>query len=259
MDRVALVTGGTRGIGAAIARRFSAADHDLILTYLTHHRRLVAASNSYAKMNRSVNLCQVDISSSESRRSFQKVVESLAPNGIKNFILCASGGLEQGRDSRYATRLNCDAPPELAMLFLESIRPGGRFIYLTSHEAHFSLSSPIYGPYATIARSKRKGESRLRKLEHLFLRREVKLIVVSSDIVPDTITARLLESRDPGLLAQRIQEAGSLPECKDVAEAVYALCNRSVDQAGVETVYIGEPGARYIPHSIYGEKDIADN
>jgi len=123
------------------------------------------------------------------------------------------------------------------------MRVGGALVYLTSHEAHFRGGASPYPPYRIIADTKRDGEDALRAMSDAFDAHGVRLNVVSADILPDSYTGRLLEMKDPGLLARRAGITGPLPTTPDVADEVIRCCLER--RASGSTTYVWEPGPHY--------------
>jgi hypothetical protein len=90
---------------------------------------------------------------------------------------------------------------------------------VTSHLAHFYGRKPVYAAYQGIA-AKKAGEdalrSRLPELEGL----GVRLAVVSGDMIEGTITPKLLERTQRGLIEARRGQAGTLPTVREFADAI---------------------------------------
>lgn len=79
---------------------------------------------------------------------------------------------------------------------------------------------PVLAAYEIIAASKRAGEdalvARIPELEALGLR----LAIVSGDMIEDTITPKLLERAQPGLIAAQRARSGALPTVAEFAAAI---------------------------------------
>jgi 3-oxoacyl-[acyl-carrier protein] reductase len=156
-------------------------------------------------------------------------------------VLNASGGLERGADPGYAMRLNRDAQLRLTRLALPLMRPGGRIIFVTSHQAHFYPHKPVPADYAPIAQSKRAGEDALHNLQPEFDRLGITLTVVSGDMIDGTMIIRLLQRRDPAAVQERRARA-ALPTIEEFAAAIVSAAITPDHDGG--TVYIG--GADYL-------------
>jgi NAD(P)-dependent dehydrogenase (short-subunit alcohol dehydrogenase family) len=127
-------------------------------------------------------------------------------------ILNASGGLEKDKPKDYATRLNRDAQFRLVENALPFMPSGGRIVFVTSHLAHFSGTKPVAGVYEPVARSKRAGEDALRAMIPELACRGISFAVVSGDLIEGTITSRLLQRANHGLIEDRRREVRWLTE-----------------------------------------------
>ena len=63
----------------------------------------------------------------------------------------------------YALKLNRDAQVNVLTQGAELMGPGGRVVFVTSHQAHFIRTTPTMPEYVPVALSKRAGEDALRE------------------------------------------------------------------------------------------------
>jgi 3-oxoacyl-[acyl-carrier protein] reductase len=135
-------------------------------------------------------------------------------------VLNASGGLEKGKPTSYAMELNLTAQVRTFEAALPLMPPGGCVVFVTSHLAHFYGRKPVYAAYEGIAASKKAGEDALRSRLPELAARGVRLAIVSGDMIEGTITPKLLERTQRGLIEMRREQAGALPTVREFADAI---------------------------------------
>ena len=135
-------------------------------------------------------------------------------------VLNASGGLEKGKPASYAMELNLRAQVRTLESLLPLMPGGGCVVFVTSHLAHFYGRKPVYAAYENIAASKKAGEDALRARMPEFEARGVRLAIVSGDMIDGTITPKLLERTQRGLIESRRGQAGALPTVQEFAAAI---------------------------------------
>ncbi len=135
-------------------------------------------------------------------------------------VLNASGGLEKGKPASYAMELNLRAQVRTLESLLPLMPSGGCVVFVTSHLAHFYGRKPVYAAYENIAASKKAGEDALRARMPEFEARGVRLAIVSGDMIDGTITPKLLERTQRGLIESRRGQAGALPTVQEFAAAI---------------------------------------
>lgn len=235
-QRVVLITGASRGVGAATAQRLAAPDTHVVVNYREKVKRARTVVDGIVAAGGNASAIGADLSDAaavtamlvEIRREFGR---------LDVLVLNASGGLERDADPGYALRLNRDAQVRLATLALPLMPTGGRIVFVTSHQAHFhDRGGPLPQGYEPVATSKRAGEHALRALIPDFTARGIGFVVVSGDMIDGTIVVRLLERRDPEAVADR-RTGGPLPTLDQFAEAVA----ESIDAAAPSghTTYVG--------------------
>ena len=97
---------------------------------------------------------------------------------------------------------------------------GGAIVFVTSHLAHFYGRKPVYSAYEGIAASKKAGEDELRSRIPQFEARGIRLAIVSGDMIEGTITPKLLERTQRGVIESRRAQAGALPTVQEFAAAI---------------------------------------
>src|SRR5262249_28195308 len=117
-------------------------------------------------------------------------------------VLNASGGLERealAADPEYPMRINRDAQAALVAGALPLLRPGSTLASAPSHWAHLYGQVQQLPAYEAVAESKHAGELALRAQQATLAAREIRLLVVTGDLIEGTITPKLLERAAPGL------------------------------------------------------------
>lgn len=209
-------------------------DH-VVVNYREKRKRAEVIAAEIAAAGGSASVAGADIADPDSARA---LIDAVAGEfgRLDVLVLNASGGLERDAAPEYAMRLNRDAQTRLARHALEHLPPGGRLVFVTSHQAHFSATRPVPTGYEPIAASKRAGEDALREMIPEFDSRGIGFTVVSGDMIDGTIIVRLLERRDPEAVTAR-REHGSLPTVEEFATAV-ADATLADTEPG-HTVYVG--------------------
>ena len=235
--KIALVTGASRGVGAATARYLAERGFDVIVNYRNKAKRAEAVVAEVEGAGRRGWIAQADLTdAAQTAAMFDQVARE--PGRLDLLVLNASGGLEKGMAEDYAMQVNLTAQTRALDLALPLLREGGRVVFVTSHLAHFHGQKPVYPAYEPVAASKRAGETALRGRIPELDAKGISLVVVSGDLIEGSITPRLMERQAPGLIDARRDEAGGLPTVEEFAEAI---ADAAVDDslASGDTVYVG--------------------
>ncbi len=207
--RTAVITGGSRGIGAATARVLAERGFDVALTYRNKTARADEVAADVERTGGSSIAVQADITDPNALAAFATALGQWRSR-VDLLVLNASGGLERdlvGADPGYPMRINRDAQVATVDAILPLMPDGSSVVFVTSHWAHLYGEVPQLPDYEPVARSKHAGELALRARIDELRRRGVRLVVVTGDLVEGTITARLLERRTRGLLDARADES----------------------------------------------------
>jgi 3-oxoacyl-[acyl-carrier protein] reductase len=235
--KVALVTGASRGIGAVTARVLAKAGACVILNYRSKGSRAEKVAAEIKSTGGQAFTIPCDITASlEVDAMFDQVGREFG--FLDLLILNASGGLEKDKAEDYSMLLNCTAQLDLVKKSLPLLRPEGRAVFVTSHLAHFYGRKPVYPGYEPVAVGKLAGERALRAMIPDLATRNIALIVVSGDMIEGTITPRLLNRSNRGLIEFRRQQAGRLPTVEEFGRAIAEAAADPCLESGA-TVYVG--------------------
>ena len=232
-----LITGASRGVGAALAVIMAERGADLILNYRSKRPRAETVAREVEKLGRRAVLVQADITAQDDVARMMQEAGS-AFGGLDILVLNASGGLEKNQTADYAMRLNRDAQVDLVERALPLMPRGSRTVFVTSHLAHFYGEKPVLPGYEPVAEGKLAGERALRARIPALSERGIDLVVVSGDLIEGTITPKLLQRTNPGLIEARREAVGSLPTTEAFAEAIADAAADTKLKSGA-TVYVG--------------------
>jgi 3-oxoacyl-[acyl-carrier protein] reductase len=235
--KVALITGASRGIGAAVAQLLAERGADIVINYRSKGSRAEDVAAKIVAMGGRAILAQADITNqNDVSEMFGNVATECGKLDL--LVLNASGGLEKDKSTSYAMDLNLTAQSRLVDGALPLMQQGSRIVFVTSHLAHFYDRKPVYEMYELVAASKYAGEQALRQRIPELLEQGISLVVVSGDLIEGTITPKLMERAQPGFINERREQAGSLPTVADFANAIADTCNNSSLSSG-ETIFVG--------------------
>jgi 3-oxoacyl-[acyl-carrier protein] reductase len=237
--KVALVTGGSRGIGAAVAEELALHGADVVITFRNKEARAEQVVARVRQLGCRGLALAADMTVPEEMEGLMARV-ALEFGRIDVLILNASGGLEKDRASDYPTQLNVTAQERAVRLALGLMPVGGRVVFVTSHLAHFYGTHPLPFPsYEPVAASKHAGERAVRLLVPALSAVGVSLVVVSCDVVEGTITQKLFERVAPGSLERRRLQVGSLPTVHELAQVLVSAANDGHLPTGA-TILLGD-------------------
>ena len=135
-QRIVLVTGGSRGVGAEVAQQLASPDTHVIVNYREKAARAETIAEAIRSAGGHASTMAADISDGAAAAA---MIDTIAARfgRLDALILNASGGLELGADPGYAMRLNRDAQRRLALLAMPLI-PGRR-----PHRLRHQPSGPL--------------------------------------------------------------------------------------------------------------------
>lgn len=222
--QVALVTGGARGIGRAIAKKLAASGADVAVNYYNSHDEAEALCAELRQLGRRAVAIQGSVGVPDSvdemfdalRSHFDRldIVVSNAASGVLKPVM------EMGlKHWRWCVETNALAVNLLAQRAVPMMKDGGRIIAMSSLGAQRAM--PGYG---FIGASKAALEALVRALAQELGPRGIRVNTVSAGVV-DTDALAYFPNRDQLLenFAQRTP-AGPVLTPDDVAGAVYLLC-----------------------------------
>jgi 3-oxoacyl-[acyl-carrier protein] reductase len=235
--KIALVTGASRGIGAAVALLLAAHGADLVINFRSKGSRAEEIAARIRALGRRSLLAQADLTHAVPVLEMAQAVQRRFGR-LDILVLNASGGLEKDKPAGYAMELNLTAQVRTLEAVLPLMPPGGCVVFVTSHLAHFYGSKPVYAAYEGIAASKKAGEDALCSRLSEFEARGIRLAIVSGDMIEGTITPKLLERTQRGLIETRRRQAGALPTVEEFAAAIVAAAADSRRPHG-DVVFVG--------------------
>lgn len=234
--RTALVTGASRGIGAAVALMLAAEGADVAVNYRSKASRAEEVANQIRLLGRQSLTAQADLTLNGSVSEMMRGVQAAFAR-LDILVLNASGGLEKDKPASYAMALNLTAQVQTLEAAMPLMPRGGCVVFVTSHLAHFYGRKPVHGAYEIIAASKKAGEDALRAKLPALAESGLRLAIVSGDMIEGTITPRLLERTQRGLIASRRAQAGALPTVQEFAIAIVdAVADASLPNGHVSFV-----------------------
>ncbi|MFI7004462.1 SDR family NAD(P)-dependent oxidoreductase [Nocardia sp. NPDC050175] len=219
---VAVVTGGSRGIGARICERLVAAGFEVHFCYRRAQRRAEATVTRLRKSypDAAAHCYQADITEPAALAEFAAKVGETG-SAVTTLVLNASGGMEHDAPPGYADVVNGDAQVAVLEAFAPLLRPDASVIYLTSVQSHGFGTIDEFDSYYAIARSKHRGEQLVGRWTN---GRAIAMTTVVSDMVEGTPAALLMDLREPAASEDRrraaLRSGAALPTVDAVAGQV---------------------------------------
>ncbi len=222
--KTALITGGSRGIGRAIALKLGRAGCDVAILYHNSHEEAEEVCSTLRTLGRRAQAIQADVSDPEIiREAFDtfrtqfKCVDFVVSNAAIG-VLRPALELSQ-KHWRRCLETNALALNMLAQQAVPLMPRGGRILAISSLGSTRAIPQ-----YAFIGASKAALESLARSLAQELGPRGIGVNVVSAGVV-DTDALKYFPNREQ-LLAEyaRRTPAGPTLTPEDVANAVYLLC-----------------------------------
>jgi len=222
--KIAFITGGSRGIGRAIALKLADAGCDIAIVYRSSHDEAEAVAAAVRAQGRRALLARADVSDPE---SVAEAFTTFRQQYDRLDILVSNAAIGVLRPARELTlkhwrrcmETNAFALNLLAQHAVPLMRQGGRIIGISSLGASRAIPH-----YAFIGASKAALESVARSLAQELGPSGILVNIVNAGVV-DTDALKYFPNREQ-LLAEYARRAPAGPRLtpEDVANAVYLLC-----------------------------------
>ena len=227
------VTGGSRGIGRAIALRFARDGADRIaIGYLRNDDVAEATADELRAAGASVVLVRGNITS-------ERVLEEVAALGPLDVLVhnAATGVVRPALETEdkhwdWTVNANARALLSLARVTAPRMPPGASIVAISSLGAQRVLDG-----YVLIGVSKAALEALVRYLAVDLAPRGIRVNTVSAGVV-DTAALEHFPNREEMLAVGRTNPAGRLVEPDDVAGAVAFLCSRDAEMVRGQTLVV---------------------
>lgn len=248
--RVALVTGGSRGIGKACAIKLAEAGADVVINYVQAQSAAMEVAEQVEAVGRRAYVVKADVSEQDDVRcmidfirdqigSLDIVLSSAATGGFRPLLTATTRNFEAAMQTNVLALLHL---VQAALPLLERGPHRGKVVAISSHGSHLAL--PMYG---LIGSSKAALESIVRHLTLEVGDRGVNVNVVKAGLV-ETDSTRRIPHADLMFAAQldhtMVGERRLTSE--DVANVVLFLCSPLSDLIQGETITVDGGAAIHV-------------
>ncbi len=248
-DKVALVTGGSRGIGRACAIRLAEAGADIVLNYVTSQTAANEVAEEIQKLGRRVAVVKADVSEPDDATS---MCEFIGENWGKLDILvnnAATGGfrpLLSTQPKHFVTTMKTNVLALINLMqasvnLLEKADGRAKVICLSSHGAYLAL--PMYG---AVGGSKAALESYARHFAQELGGRGINVNILRAGLV-ETDSTRKMPFSDLMFAGRgsRSMTGDRFLTAEDVADSVLFLASPLSDLVQGETLTVDCGTAAY--------------
>jgi enoyl-[acyl-carrier protein] reductase III len=224
-EKVALVTGGSRGIGRAIAVRLAEHGVDLIVNYVRHRKDAEATSKAVEKLGRRCLLVKANVANEDDVKAMVKTIDE--EFGRIDILVsnAASGVLKPcleltKRHWDWAMDINARAFLFLVQQTVPLMQQGSRVIAVSSLGAVRAIEN-----YTIVGASKAALESLVRHLAVELGEKGINVNTISAGVV-DTDALKKFPNRDR-ILATALEKTpfGRLTTPDDVADVALFMCS----------------------------------
>lgn len=237
-NKVALITGGARGIGRATALKFAAAGADVAIVYYNSSDEAAVLVDDIKRMGRRAVAIQANVADHQSVKdlfaTFRAHFERL------DFLIsnAASGVLKPAmtmstKHWRWCMETNALALNHLVSEGCGMMPPKSRVIALSSLGAHRAIPN-----YAFIGASKAALEALVRSLSLELAEAAINVNTVSAGVV-DTDALKHFPNREQLLDEYQAHALATRPLTpEDVANTVYLLCLPEAEMIKGQTIFV---------------------
>jgi len=232
--RAVVVTGGTRGIGKAIALRFAALGAArIVLGYMRNDSAAEAAAEEIRAAGAEPILVRGNVAS-------ERVVAELASHGPFDAVVhnAATGVIRPALETEdrhwdWTLGANARALLSLARACAPDMKPGSSFVGVSSLG-----STRVLDNYVLVGTSKAALESVVRYLAVELAPRGLRVNAVSAGVVETEALNHFPNREQMVKAAQARTPAGRMVEPEDVAAAVAFLCSADAEMVRGQTLVI---------------------
>lgn len=252
MKRKILITGGGRGIGRAIAKRFATSACDIAITY---SGRKTDAEDTAAELRAhggAVSVHQLQLAEPE---RFEPIVERIVADiGGLDVFVCNAGIDFRGapvvdttfQELQHMMTVNATSAHALSRLTLPALRQSGRsrssahMVFISSTAT--ALRGPYYAPYVM---SKLALEGLAASLSLEERSNNIRVNVVAPGLTDTDMGGRFLSSDVPGEVRDRIikgQAYGHVCSPDEIASVVEFLTGPAASYVNGQRIYVDGGG-----------------
>ena len=224
--KVALITGGSRGIGRAIAIRLAESGADVVVNYVRHKKDAVETAEEVEKLGRRCLLVKANVANADDVRDMFAAI-SVGFRHLDILVSNAASGVLKPvlelteRHWNWAMDINARALLTLIQQGLPLMGRGSRVIAVSSLGSVRAIEN-----YTTVGASKAALESLVRHLAVELGPRGINVNTISAGAV-DTDALKHFPNRDEILkLATERTPLGRLTTPQDVADIALFLCSQ---------------------------------